>query len=85
MLLLLAILLVVAAAWTLYRRKYAAAAVSAVASAALFAWYAMTETLPSQFVDAAPYVTTLLVLALSAQRLRMPKADGLPYRKGQGR
>ncbi|MCP9957600.1 MULTISPECIES: ABC transporter permease [Streptomyces] len=85
MLLLLAILLLVAVAWTLYRRKYAAAAVSAVASAGLFVWYALTDKLPSQFVDAAPYVTTLLVLALSAQRLRMPKADGLPYRKGQGK
>lgn len=36
-------------------------------------------------MDAAPYVTTLLVLALTAQRLRMPKADGMPYRKGQGK
>jgi len=26
----------------------------------------------------------LLVLALAAQRLRMPKADGLPYRRGGG-
>ena len=31
-----------------------------------------------------PYVTTLLVLALASQRLRMPAADGLPYRRGQG-
>jgi simple sugar transport system permease protein len=85
MLLLLAILLVIALVWTLYRKKYVAAAVSAVSAAVLFAWYAMTDTLPSQFVDAAPYVTTLLVLALSAQRLRMPKADGLPYKKGQGK
>ena len=29
-----------------------------------------------------PYVTTLLVLALCSQRLRMPAADGQPYRKG---
>jgi simple sugar transport system permease protein len=31
-----------------------------------------------------PYVATLLVLSLSAQRLRMPAADGLPYRRGEG-
>ena len=31
-----------------------------------------------------PYLTTLLVLALASQRLRMPAADGLPYRRGQG-
>ena len=30
-----------------------------------------------------PYVATLLVLALAAQRLRMPAADGMPYRKGE--
>ncbi|OII59622.1 ABC transporter permease [Streptomyces sp. CC53] len=85
MLLLLAILLVIAAGWTLYKKKYTAAVVSVVVAAGLFTWYALTDALPSQFVDAAPYVTTLLVLALSAQRLRPPKADGLPYKKGQGK
>lgn len=85
MLLLLAILLVIAAFWQLYRKKYVAAVVSAACSALLFTWYALTDQVPSQFVDAAPYVTTLLVLALSSQRLRMPKADGVPYRKGEGK
>jgi hypothetical protein len=28
-------------------------------------------------------VATLLVLAFAAQRLRMPTADGLRYRRGQ--
>ncbi|MGW2849835.1 ABC transporter permease, partial [Streptomyces sp. NPDC001274] len=82
---LLAILLVIAAAVQLYRKKYVAAVIAAACSALLFTWYALTDQVPSQFVDAAPYVTTLLVLALSSQRLRMPKADGLPYRKGQGK
>ena len=85
MLLLLAILLVIAVFWQLYRKKYVSAAISAVISAVLFTWYATTDQVPSQFVDAAPYVTTLLVLALSSQRLRMPKADGVPYRKGEGK
>lgn len=85
MLLLLAILLVVAFGWYLYKKTHVKAGVAAVSAAALFLWYALTDTIPSQFVEAAPYVTTLLVLALSAQRLRMPKADGLPYRKGQGK
>ncbi|MFI9628743.1 ABC transporter permease [Streptomyces sp. NPDC052042] len=85
MLLLLAILLVVVLLWQLYRKKYVAAVVSAAVSALLFTWYALTDQVPSQFVDAAPYVTTLLVLSLSAQRLRMPKADGLIYQKGQGK
>ncbi|MDK0521707.1 ABC transporter permease [Streptomyces sp. ML-6] len=85
MLLLLAILLVAVLIWQLYRKKYVAAVVSAAVSGLLFTWYALTDQVPSQFVDAAPYVTTLLVLSLSAQRLRMPKADGLVYRKGQGK
>ncbi|MFP1628361.1 ABC transporter permease [Streptomyces sp. 5K101] len=85
MLLLLAILLLIVVVWQLYKKKYLQAVISAAVSALLFTWYALTDELPSQFVDAAPYVTTLLVLALSAQRLRMPKADGLPYRRGQGK
>ena len=84
MLLLLAILLVLVVAWQLYQKKYVTAAISGAVSLLLFVWYLLTDQVPSQFVDAAPYVTTLLVLALSAQRLRMPKADGMPYRKGQG-
>jgi general nucleoside transport system permease protein len=85
MLLLLAILLVVVVVWQLYKKKYLQAVIAAAVSASLFTWYSLTDALPSQFVDAAPYVTTLLVLALSAQRLRPPKADGMPYRKGEGK
>ncbi|CAM5420974.1 ABC transporter permease [Streptomyces tanashiensis] len=85
LLLLVALLLVIAALWQLYKKKYVVAAVSAGFSVAFFLWYFLTDEVPSQFVDAAPYITTLLVLALSAQRLRMPKADGLPYRKGEGK
>ncbi|GAA1527790.1 ABC transporter permease [Streptomyces albidochromogenes] len=85
MLLLLAILLLLVVFWQLYKKKYVPAAISAVAAVLLFVWYSLTNEVPSQFVDAAPYITTLLVLALSAQRLRMPKADGMPYRKGQGK
>jgi ABC-type uncharacterized transport system permease subunit len=44
-----------------------------------------TDTLPSQVTYTTPYVTTLLVLALASQRLRMPKADGQVYRKGTSR
>ena len=85
LLLLVALLLVVAALWQLYKKKYVAGVISAAFAVGFFLWYVLTDEVPSQFVDAAPYITTLLVLALSAQRLRMPKADGLPYRKGQGK
>ncbi|MBD0711103.1 MULTISPECIES: ABC transporter permease [unclassified Streptomyces] len=85
LLLLVAVLLFIAALWQLYRKKYVVGVVSAAFATGFALWYALTDQVPSQFVDAAPYITTLLVLALSAQRLRMPKADGLPYRKGQGK
>ena len=47
-------------------------------------WYIQTDVVPDDFTTMTPYVATLLVLALASQRLRMPAADGLPYRRGQG-
>ncbi|MZD05026.1 ABC transporter permease [Streptomyces sp. SID5785] len=85
LLLLVALLLVIAAIWTLVRKKYVAGVVCAVAAAGMAAWYATTDDVPTQLVTATPYIVTLLVLSFSAQRLRMPKADGQPYRKGQGK
>ena len=53
-----------------------------VVGALLLVWYLGTETVPRDFTSMTPYVTTLLVLALGAQRLRMPAADAQPYRRG---
>jgi general nucleoside transport system permease protein len=50
---------------------------------AVLAWYALTSEVSSEFTSMTPYVATLLVLAFSAQRLRMPAADGQVYRKGE--
>ncbi|MFH8804363.1 ABC transporter permease [Streptomyces sp. NPDC017936] len=85
LILLLAILLVFGAAYLAWQKKYVSAVVTLVVSAVMFFWYASVDEVPRQVVSAAPYLVTLLVLSLSAQRLRMPKADGLPYRKGQGK
>lgn len=60
------------------------AAVSAVIAVLLVLWYAFSDTVPLEVVEASPYIATLLVLALFAQRLRPPKANGKPYRRGQG-
>lgn len=49
----------------------------------VLAWYAFTNEVPAEFTNMTPYIATLLVLALSAQRLRMPAADGQVYRKGE--
>ncbi|SHI02961.1 ABC transporter permease [Streptomyces sp. 3214.6] len=85
LILLLAILLVFGAAYLAWQKKYVPAVVTALVSALMFIWYVGTDEVPRQVVTAAPYVVTLLVLSLSAQSLRMPKADGMPYRKGQGK
>ncbi|MEU3611139.1 ABC transporter permease [Streptomyces sp. NPDC006872] len=85
LILLLAILLVFGAAYLAWQKKYVPAVITAAVSALMFIWYVGTDEVPRQVVTAAPYVVTLLVLSLSAQSLRMPKADGMPYRKGQGK
>ncbi|MFZ0531160.1 MAG: ABC transporter permease [Propionicimonas sp.] len=50
---------------------------------AVLAWFAVTSVVPAEFTNMTPYVATLLVLAFSSQRLRMPAADGQVYRKGE--
>ncbi len=84
LLLLLGIALLVLAVVQVLARHRVLAAVAAVLGVAFVAWFATTDELPPELVGSAPYVVTLLVLALAAQRLRMPKADGLIYRKGEG-
>jgi len=54
-----------------------------VAAVVFGVYFSITSKVPSQFVSITPYVTTLLVLAFAAQRLRPPAADGRPWRKGQ--
>ncbi|MFJ5529729.1 ABC transporter permease [Streptomyces sp. NPDC093261] len=85
LILLLGILVVFGAAYLAWKKRYVPAVITAVIAALLFVWYSTTREVPAQLVTATPYLVTLLVLSLSAQSLRMPKADGLPYRKGQGK
>lgn len=84
LLLLLAVLLIALGLWGLRSGRRKQAAVSGAVAALLTVWYVGTEVVPLEVVDATPYVATLLVLSLAAQRLRPPKAVGRPYRKGQG-
>jgi len=64
------------------RGKLLSAAIGAViAGSALWFFFAVDE-LPGQLVTMTPYIATLLVMSLASQRLRMPAADGMPYRRG---
>ena len=60
------------------------AGIVTVVIAVLFAvWFFTTDEGAADFTRMTPYVATLFVLAFSAQRLRMPAADGLGYRRGE--
>ncbi len=85
MLLLLAVLVIGIGLWQLLRTHRVIKGIIAISAGVLVAaWYFMSETVPGEFTGMTPYVATLLVLAFASQRLRMPAADGLPYRKGEG-
>jgi simple sugar transport system permease protein len=64
------------------RQQRVVGGVAALVGLGVLALYQFTDTIPQQFTAATPYVTTLLVLGLASQRLRMPAADGLVFRKG---
>jgi simple sugar transport system permease protein len=81
--LLLAILLVAVAVYQLVRRRYLQASLAGVFGALSLFLYLFTDELDRGLVSFTPHITTLLVLSLASQRLRMPAADGLVYRRGE--
>jgi len=83
LLLLLAIGLLAFAAWRAVSGSWRSGIGIGTVGALLLVWYVGTDTVPRDFTSMTPYVTTLLVLALGAQRLRMPAADGQQYRRGR--
>jgi simple sugar transport system permease protein len=83
LLLLIALLLAAVAAFQAYRRKFLQAALAAVSAAASLIGFLTIDKLPEGIVSFTPHLITLLVLALASQHLRMPKADGLVYRRGE--
>ncbi|MGH3759103.1 ABC transporter permease [Actinophytocola sp.] len=70
--------------WQLFRRKWNVAGLAAFGAVAVYALYYTTDELPTEFLPYTPHIITLVVLALAAQRLRPPAANGMPYRRGEG-
>ncbi|TDE59905.1 ABC transporter permease [Nonomuraea mesophila] len=64
-------------------RQYTAMAAAAVGMVVLFWLWLTVDQLPNEFVFITPHVLTLIVLLVASQRLRMPKADGVSYRRGE--
>ena len=79
-----AMLMAVVVLVQLYRRRWLAAGIAAVAAAVLYAIYWAVDELPTEFAPYLPHFVTLIVLAAASQRLRMPAADGIVYRRGEG-
>jgi len=77
-------LLLLMAIYSYVAGRRTSAVVAAVLAVIVLVWYLATDQIPAEFTQMTPYVATLLVISLASQRLRMPAADGLPYRKGQG-
>ena len=84
LLLLVAVIVLVIAAWQLRKGRRIQGVLAAVTALGLVLLWVTLDTVPGQLLPATPYVTTLIVLAFAAQRLRMPAADGQIYRKGEG-
>lgn len=82
LLLLVAVGLVLMAIWQVRKGRRVAGPVTAAIGVVIGLWYFFSDSIPEDLTGMTPYVTTLLVLALASQRLRMPAADGKPYRKG---
>ncbi|TFV91527.1 ABC transporter permease [Blastococcus sp. CT_GayMR20] len=83
LLLLVAVLLAGVAIWQATRRKALQAVLAAAVAGAALIGFLTIDELPPGIVSFTPHLTTLLVLSLASQRLRMPKADGLVYRRGE--
>ena len=83
LLLLIALAGMAAGIWMGYRKKWSPAVWLVGAGLAALVVFFSTDSIPREFVFVAPYVTTLVVMSLASQHLRMPAADGRPYRRGQ--
>jgi simple sugar transport system permease protein len=82
-LLLLIVVILAFVAFRKFKSGKQIGALLALAAAGFTLWfYFAVDELPGQLVTMTPYIATLLVMALASQRLRMPAADGMPYRRG---
>jgi ABC-type uncharacterized transport system permease subunit len=83
LLLLVALILAGVAVWQLVRGRIVPAVFAAVFAVVSLVGFLTIDVLPQGIVSFTPHLTTLLVLSLASQRLRMPAADGLVYRRGE--
>jgi ABC-type uncharacterized transport system permease subunit len=69
--------------WAISRDRRVDAILAGVMGGLFAIWYFASDTVPNWWVNILPFVIVLVVLIFFSQRLRMPRADGQPYRKGE--
>jgi simple sugar transport system permease protein len=69
--------------WAISRGRRVDAVLAAFFGVAATVWYLASDTVPDWWIGILPFVIVLLVLVFFSQRLRMPRADGLRYHKGE--
>jgi ABC-type uncharacterized transport system permease subunit len=82
LLLLVGLVVVALGVWLIVRGSRRAGIAGLLLAVAVLTWFAVTDLVPGELTGLTPYVATLLVLGVAAQRLRPPAADGIPYRRG---
>ncbi len=65
------------------RSKRSDAIIAGVLAVLVSFWYLVTDEVPTWVPNIMPFAFVLLVLVFNSQRLRMPRANGQPYRKGE--
>ena len=82
LLLLVGLVVLALGVWLIVRGSRRAGIAGLLAAVAVLTWFGLTDVVPGELTGLTPYVATLLVLGVAAQRLRPPAADGVPYRRG---
>ncbi len=83
LLLVTAVAMVALALWAASKGRRLDMVVAGAMAGLCAAWYFLSDTVPDWWVNILPFVIVLLVLFFNSQRLRVPAADGMPYRRGE--
>jgi general nucleoside transport system permease protein len=82
LLLLVGVVVLALGVWLIVRGSRRSGIAGLLVAVVVLLWFAATDLVPGELTGLTPYVATLLVLGLAAQRLRPPASVGVPYRKG---
>jgi len=83
LLLVSAVALAAVGLWALSRERKVDAVLASVLALLSAAWYFASESVPGWWITILPFTIVLVVLVFFSQRLRPPRAAGIPYRRGE--